>query len=176
MEILQALYQKPEYYDDYDEVSLFECTSIDSPSLAASIFDELVFTDKLNLHKFLDDMAAFHDFINDTFHGMTKRTDSLRCQGLRHSHMLDTTMNSSDKMLALLAAIRIEVDQYLEYFRPEKEAEIKEVKAIPKSPPIYSSEYVDNYIKHNQNQASYKAIVAIIAMLLYVVCIRDQEG
>lgn len=176
MEILQPLFQKSQLYDDYDEVSLFECTSIDSPSLAASIFDELVFTDKLDLHKFLDDMTAFHDLINNTFHSMTKRTDSLQSQGLRHRHILDTTLDSSDKMLALLAAIRVEVDQFLEYFQPEKEPEIKEVKAIPKSPPIYSLEYVDNYIKHNQNQASYKAIVAIIAMLLYVVCIRDREG
>lgn len=174
MEDLQLPPHKPYIYDDYDEVSLFDCASIESPSLAASIFDELVFTNKLDLHKFLDDMATLHDCVDDRFNSMTKKIESLASDSLRHRQVLDASLSKSGAMLALLEAMRNEVGHCLQYIRPEKEPEIKEVKAIPSPSPIYSSEYIDDYIKKSQNGSSYKAIVAIVAMLLYAVFICDR--
>ncbi|PVH16628.1 uncharacterized protein CXQ87_004923 [Candidozyma duobushaemuli] len=175
MEELQPPLHKPYTYDDYDEVSSFDCASIESPSSAASIFDELVFTNKLDLHKFLDDMATFHDCIDDRFNGMTKRIESLASNCLRHRQLLESSLSKSDAMSASLEVMRSQVDHCLQYIRPEKEPELIEVKVIPSPPPIYSSEYIDNYMKKNQNESSYKAIVAIVAMLLYVVFIRDRS-
>ncbi|KAF3986904.1 hypothetical protein FT663_02569 [Candidozyma haemuli var. vulneris] len=173
-------------FDDYSgDASSFECISIESPSSSApSIFDELVFTDKLDLNKFLDDMASFHDCINFTFHSMAKRLDTLESYRLRHKKLLETSLDKSDAMITRLGSMKAELAEYEAFFKPvEEETEpLIEVKEYPKRTPIYSSEYIDNYV--NQRMASmsepilisYRTIVvAIIAMLLYVVCIRDRK-
>lgn len=162
-----------------EETSLFECRSLDSrTSQVSSIFDTFD-TERLDLNKFLDDMIMVHEFIDSSFHDTEKRFQQLHSQHSQHKQLLKSSIDRSDLILARLRVMRAELEPHLLLLRPVATT-ISETQALhTKRDPVYSSEYIENYIKGKEPStvcsSPHFLVVAIIAMLVYLVYIRDLK-